>query len=65
MKFDLTTLGKIDGWLIAAAAGWGQVDPTHAKLALLLGGIAGALGGILEAISRYQNKPDPVNGGQS
>jgi hypothetical protein len=50
----LTLLGKIDGGIAALAAVYGtQVDPTHLKVALLVGGVAGGVGVVLNVISHY------------
>lgn len=58
----LGDLGKIDGGIAAAAAGWGLYDQQHATLALAIAGVAGGVGMVLNAISHYAGGGDVAPG---
>lgn len=49
----LSLLGKIDGGVAAAAAGWGLYDSSHTALALAIAGVAGGIGMALNALSSF------------
>jgi hypothetical protein len=49
----LTLLGKIDGGIAALAAVYGAQDPARLKEALLVSGVAGAVGVLLNLVSHY------------
>lgn len=56
----LALAGKVDGGIAAAAAVWGQQDPKHLGVALLIAGIAGGIGTILTVVSRYVGASDSL-----
>ena len=65
VKAWLQALGKVDGGIAALAASWSLYDPAHVKVAILVAGIAGGLGMILNGISRFVGGQDVVNVGSS
>jgi len=56
----LQLAGKIDGYIVALAATYGALDPQHQGYALLVGGIAGGLGAILNSVSLFLGQPAVV-----
>ena len=56
----LQLAGKIDGYIMALAATYGVIDPQHQGYALLVGGIAGGVGAILNSVSVFLGQPAVV-----
>ena len=58
----LLILGKLDGAVATGSAIWGMSDTDSAKLALLVAGIAGAVGTIINLVSHYYGGPSVAPG---